>query len=52
MGAGASVHDVFVETLRAGLALPTPEEAVTRAEVAALCRLYRMPPPSAGPGSS
>ena len=47
MGGQASAHDVFVCTLRAGLKLPTPPDAVTRAEVAALCALYGLPIPVA-----
>ncbi len=40
MGADASEHDVYVQTVRAGLPIPNPPPEVIEAEVAALRRLY------------
>jgi hypothetical protein len=41
MGGDASEHDVYVQTVRARLPIPTPPQDVIDAEVAALRRLYR-----------
>jgi hypothetical protein len=40
MGGDASEHDVYVQTVRAGLTIPSPPPEVIEAEVAALRRLY------------
>ena len=40
MGGDASEHDVYVQTVRAGLPIPSPPPEVIEAEVAALRRLY------------